>query len=127
MFGSVKQQVDRNLLKYAAGHHIFCPSGNKCGGKVLDHRDTVVATHKESGKTMVACGDCWDDAKSKVHAKHGAAAQSMLDKWDVVDGRPAHKRAPDPEMPGPTRGELQRAGQKRFQFRGEPIHVESEL
>lgn len=125
----MEKTVNRNLLKHAAGQHIFCPSGNKCGGRVMDYRNTVIATHKQSGKTMVACGDCWDDAKAKIMAKHGEHATAMLNNWEVIDGRPKSKQGAKPVKPEADPDALRKPqripGQKSFRFSGEPLRVEN--
>ena len=85
----MKKTLNRNLLKYAAGHHIFCPSCEN----VLDHKNTVVMTNKRTGNTTVNCGDCHDKLLNKVGEKHGhdVLQKHLADTYDIVDGRPAKK------------------------------------
>lgn len=64
-------QVNRNLLKYAAGRAIFCP---ECHA-ILDCRSCVIGHHDVFNRECVICCSCWDKRPDK-------AAFS-----DVIDGR----------------------------------------
>lgn len=62
--------VNRQLVKWAAGHVMFCPGCDQ----VLDCRSTVVASHNTGGQTVL-CGACWD-RKTELYAYS-----------EIVDGR----------------------------------------
>lgn len=63
--------VNRNLLSWAAGHHIQC----KHCGDILDQSRTVIVT-APSG-SWVGCAACW-----------GRGPWCMDDgRWSVLDGR----------------------------------------
>ena len=108
------------------GHHIFCPSCKN----VLDHKNTVIATHKGTGKTSVSCGDCYDKGinKLKVHHGHDVINKHVHDNFDVVDGRSPKKQAkePKPEKPeGALKKPQHVKGQGSFRFKP-GVKVESE-
>lgn len=70
--------IEHNLLKYAAGHHIFCPV---CKDKVLDWKDTVIVERADGSTLGVCCGACYDGAMG---------ANAPLDKYKVIrHGKPA--------------------------------------
>lgn len=51
----MKVIINRNILNYSAGAHIFCPI---CG-TIADYRSWVMATL--GNQTRCACSRCWDD------------------------------------------------------------------
>lgn len=62
LVGFLQRHANRELLKYSAGHSIFCP---KCQ-TVLDRRSTVVSTIHRLYKgneavvfSTVCCARCW--------------------------------------------------------------------
>lgn len=77
----MQRTLNRNLVKYAAGRAIFCPSCDD----ILDQKRTVVVT-TPAGRTMTYCGQCWD----KVAAV--AAADPRFVELDILDGRQLFKR-----------------------------------
>jgi hypothetical protein len=126
IMGGLKKHANRQLLKYAAGHHIFCPSCKN----VLDHKNTVIATHKGTGKTSVSCGDCYDKGINKLKVRHGhdVINKHVHDNFDVVDGRSPKKQAkePKPEKPeGALKKPQHVKGQGSFRFKP-GVKVESE-
>lgn len=76
------RQVNRNLLKYAAGTAMFCP----CCDHILDAPKTVLISAGAVTKTV--CAACWD-----ATIKPSIVARGILEKCDVVDGREVFKRA----------------------------------
>ena len=54
--------MNRNLLKYSAGHHIFCPKCNK----IADYRSWVI-WENPNGTTGAHCADCHREMLAKVH------------------------------------------------------------
>lgn len=62
--------INKELVKWAAGHVMFCPGCDK----ILDCRSTVVATHNTGGQAVL-CADCWDK-KTELYAFS-----------EIVDGR----------------------------------------
>lgn len=62
MLDQMQKTINRNMLKYAAGHAIFCPS---CGN-ILDYRASVL-WESPSGKNGISCADCWRKGFEKIH------------------------------------------------------------
>jgi len=54
--------LNRNLLKYSAGHAITCPS---CG-KIADYRRWVI-WESPAGQHGANCADCWRKGLAKMH------------------------------------------------------------
>jgi len=52
----LERKVNRGILEHAVGRAITCPAGS-CG-KVLDARDAVLITDRESGDGGISCGQC---------------------------------------------------------------------
>lgn len=77
----MQSTVNRNLVKWAAGHVLTCP----CCDKILDCRSTVVAS-RNTGAQLVICASCWDE-KTERHAYN-----------EIVDGRTLWT-APTPRKP----------------------------
>jgi hypothetical protein len=74
----MKQQITRNLLKYAAGHSIFC---NGCG-KVLDWKTAAIIEAMQNNKAVASvtcCTKCLD-------ARYGALHQA-IDEVNRMDGK----------------------------------------
>ena len=59
---SIETTINRNLLKYAVGSAIFCPS---CG-EIMDFRRAIL-WESPSGRTGVNCLPCWNKGLAKVH------------------------------------------------------------
>lgn len=84
----LKRTVTRNLLKFAAGNAIFCPSCQT----VMDWKRTAIIEVNKDGKTLVSktqCCKCLDKALERykaVVADHGATLE-------ITDGREWSKRA----------------------------------
>jgi hypothetical protein len=93
LFSPLQAKLNRNLLKYAAGHAIFCPACED----IMDARRTVVATIAD-GRTLVRCAHCWDSIVDKVPDK------SALAKLDIVDGRVVFRRAAAGKAAGKATG-----------------------
>jgi hypothetical protein len=100
ILGSMMEHtVRRNLLKYAAGQHMFC----RVCENVLDCRRTSIATVKDGDKdvrTYVTCSSCMaarmphlKEAMSKANEKHPGHNFTV----ELIDGtiefaRPPRKR-----------------------------------
>lgn len=104
----MKKTLNRNLLKYAAGHHIFCPGCNN----IMDHKNTVVVTNKKTGKTMVNCGKCHDAGIKRAGERvgHDKVQKELAGNYEVIDGRPTKKQ----DMP---KKQPQIKGQTSFRFK----------
>ena len=74
----IKKHVNEQLLKYAAGQSMFCPSCKK----VLDWRNAVNIDHPTAGNSTL-CGDCFD----KVAKRILDSGKGVDPKADIVDGR----------------------------------------
>ena len=84
LLSEMERTISRNLLKYAAGHHIFCPG---CDA-IMDCTRTVIVS--AGSREIVRCTTCWDAARLLVEAS--AAVEG---KYSVLDGRmlwPAKRR-----------------------------------
>ncbi len=93
----LKRTVQRNLLKWAAGHLIFCPA---CGD-VMDCKRTVAAewqyrkpgqdwkVPEVRGASITSCAKCFDKNKPKLDAVLDKLKTRQHEEWrlDVVDGR----------------------------------------
>jgi hypothetical protein len=74
----MKREVEKNLLKYAAGHSIFC---NGCN-RVLDWKSTAIIDAIQNGKavsSVTCCTKCLD-------ARYGALHQA-IDEVNKLDGK----------------------------------------
>lgn len=83
---TLQTHVNRNLLKYAAGRVMFCPSCDKC----LDCRSTVNVTvlHKgEVHSSTTLCAACYDARKPVLDAALAKASPDVGITLDIVDGR----------------------------------------
>lgn len=76
-------RINRDLLKFAAGQHIFCPLCDR----VLDAKTTVNITAGAVSKTM--CAPCWDSNMKPLLA---ARPNNLLARVEVLDGRVVFKR-----------------------------------
>jgi hypothetical protein len=100
----LRRKLTQQLLKAAAGRAIFCPSGNVCGGAVLDCRTTVLVTGPT--KSGVSCAPCFDHDLELVIRTSGLTREQVLDGIEVDDGRevfpqrrkPARRPQLDPEL-----------------------------
>lgn len=74
--------VNRNLLKYAVGRAMFCPSCET----IMDYRRAVLITVMRGNDTLATkclCTKCWDPKQSTF-------TTAMTDKGlsvELVDGR----------------------------------------
>jgi len=79
--------MNRQLVKWAAGHKISCDG---CG-RILDASSTVVYTGQAS--RAVSCGTCWDENLEAAARKKGlttAKVVELLTEHDasaILDGR----------------------------------------
>jgi len=99
--------VNRNLLKWAAGHHIFCP---RCG-EIMDCKRTVHAEFQyrkpgqdwkvpdAAGVSFVGCTKCWDRDRETYTKVIASLEKRAVDsgngkEWrlDIIDGREVFKR-----------------------------------
>ena len=90
--------VNRNLLKWAAGHVMACPG---CQA-ILDCKRTVSAEivrlvpgPREVVRSYVMCSKCWDIYRPKIEsgiAAAGAKNSEIKAELDIVDGREVFKR-----------------------------------
>jgi len=55
MLSFLEETVARNLVRYAAGQHMFCPQCQSC----LDCKTTVITTDDVSNKVHVQCAECY--------------------------------------------------------------------
>ena len=83
---TLKTTANRNLLRYAVGHAIFCPSCRN----ILDYRRAVLAGNDNFN--AVLCTECWDKAVDRLKA-NGHTAEDIANKIDVIDGRTFGRRA----------------------------------
>ena len=105
MLELIKQETERELLKFAAGRAIFCPACRN----VMDWRETVIATvHGRQGeaeekvmRTFVQCGKCYDQRAHLLNDAVVSAAAKRPDvklRIEVTDGRtfpkPERRRRP---------------------------------
>ena len=94
VIGLVRDTVEANLLKYAAGRAIACPG---CG-EIMDWRTTVLVSiyaalpekPEKAIKDYLQCGSCWD--KNRHHLEEGlektkARITNVTLRTEVVDGR----------------------------------------
>lgn len=93
--GLIRTPIESNLLRFAAGHNIFCPA---CGD-VMDWRKTTIATiyGVPKGKTaeeivrqFCSCSECWDKRKVAFYegvAKSTAKLPECKIRTEIVDGR----------------------------------------
>lgn len=90
----LKNQLNIQLLKYAAGQHIVC---SNCG-EIMDWRRTVTAElsrhlpgePEEVIGSYTMCAKCWDKNKANLEegmARAVARRPDLNPKLDVVDGR----------------------------------------
>ena len=97
----LEKHLHKQLLRYAAGHYIFCPVCLE----ILDCRRTVTAElivkvsgFKDSNTSLTRCDKCWDRTWkagldrviARVKEKHPTAECTL----EVIDGREVFKRAP---------------------------------
>ena len=81
------------VVKYAVGRAIFCPTKAVCGGKLLDARNAVHLSNKPGEKpefSAIACGECFDELLRRGEEKLGepyTAAVLEQRGIDVYDGR----------------------------------------
>ena len=77
MLDTLQKTLNRNLLKYSAGHHIFCPICDK----IADYREWVIVDN--GTKTHACCAECFDAAQGDKPLPEG---------WSIVrEGKPARK------------------------------------
>jgi hypothetical protein len=98
VMSTLEKHVNRNLLKWAAGHVLTCPG---CGD-ILDCKRTVSAeiarvtpAPKEVVRSYVMCSACWDKYLPKITqgiASAKAKNPEIEASLDVVDGREVFKR-----------------------------------
>ncbi len=69
----MKRNINRNLLKHAAGTAIWCPVCEN----ILDHKKTAILTfnHME----IVRCTPCLDQMKVQLGARLANSAVTILD------------------------------------------------
>jgi hypothetical protein len=94
MINEMERTINKNLLKYAVGHAIFCP-GKHCGGAVMDMRRAVMVTVKRGGqelRTLTICAACFDASRAELNA----AVEGKGCTLELVDGRElfAKRKAP---------------------------------
>ena len=77
------REVTKNLLKYAAGQAITCPT---CGSIMDWKRTCIIEVHQGEStlRTYALCAACWDKAKAGVEA---AMAKKPMLTLEVTDGR----------------------------------------
>lgn len=83
---TMQTHVNRQLLKYAAGHVMFCPSCDQC----LDCRSTVNVTvlhHGEIHSSTTLCASCYDKRKPVLDVALAKANPEQGISLDIVDGR----------------------------------------
>lgn len=62
LFDPMKEKLEIETLKYAAGRQIFCPSCHV----ILDYRDSVLWT-SPAARTGINCSACWQHGLDKIH------------------------------------------------------------
>lgn len=70
----MRMELQRQLLKAAAGRKIFCDCG-----KVLDWSDTVVLTSKKG--SAISCCKCWETGSNAAMDKYGQHAIDQFNEW----------------------------------------------
>ena len=78
MLNMMEREITRNLLKYAAGHSIFC---NKCN-RVLDWKATALIEAKQNDKTVASVTCCTKCLDARYEALHQA-----IDEINKMDGK----------------------------------------
>lgn len=76
----LEEKLNRELLRYAVGRAIFCPSCEK----VLDIGDAVLMMRRDGGATAVLCGTDYDRMRDRLSAVDDAA---FLAAVEITDGR----------------------------------------
>ena len=128
--GFLKGHLLANLLKWAAGQHIFCPGCDS----IMDWQDTVILEWKgrNTGKTVATktlCGGCADKLTGLNLAKAEAKAGEPIDcertdgrDWSVdEDGNEEFAPAPAPVLGEPITFGAARPGGTEFQVAGNRI------
>ncbi len=77
---ALESHLNLELLRYAAGRAIFCPSCDH----ILDARRSVLMCANDNGPTAILCGDCYDEMRERLSAVEDAA---FVRGVDVTDGR----------------------------------------
>lgn len=97
----LREHLNRNLLKYAAGYNVTCPA---CGS-IMDCKRTVILSvsgvpegkqAEEPVREFVQCAKCWDKRKDTSLAAllNLATAQPHLKlRWEITDGRTVFAKA----------------------------------
>lgn len=79
MLDMMRKTINTNLLKYSAGHAIFCPHCDI----VADYRSWVVATSPTGANVWQGCRSCFETVRAEC-----------IDKsWDIVELPVKTKRA----------------------------------
>lgn len=69
-FSPMKKAIDKELLKYTAGHHIFCPQCKE----ILDWETVVIIDvfHGEKKKgSLVCCSNCFKPSGAEALKEKG--------------------------------------------------------
>jgi hypothetical protein len=104
-FHPLQEHANKELLKFAAGHNIFCPTCNR----ILDCKTTVhvsVMTGASCAHSLTSCETCWGKQEPRVAAvaaKHGATLDIV--RWP--GRKPKTPRTPKPApVADPRQGQL---------------------
>ena len=85
----LEHEVNRQLLLYAAGQHIFCPHCQQ----IMDFRRTIIFSVQKDGKdikTFSMCVDCFEKKKDILHQTIENAKMLHPEKnysYNILDGR----------------------------------------
>lgn len=94
LFSPLQDKLNRELLKYAAGHHIFCPACQQ----IMDCRRTVITDvvavtpdgREVPVKSLVRCAKCFDKYLPIVQGyvqNFKPSPTTAAIKLEIVDGR----------------------------------------
>jgi hypothetical protein len=92
MLDTLQKTLNRNLLKYSAGHHIFCPICDK----IADYRSWVIWESPSRGVSRACCAECFDAAQGDKPLPEGwAIIREGKPKAPKRQGFPTGKKALD--------------------------------
>lgn len=108
-FNPLRDHAARELLKFAAGHNIFC----RICQRILDCKTTVHVEVRQGAScshSATQCEKCW----AKIEPQVEAAAKQHSATLDITrwPGRKVNQRKPKPTPPGPDprQGQLNLGG-----------------
>lgn len=80
----LEAMMNRELLNYAAGRAMFCPSCDR----ILDSDSAVLMTTRDGVNAdqcaAITCADCYDELRKRLRGVEEAA---LLARVEIIDGR----------------------------------------